>query len=363
MNNFENMDLNELLALCNENFYEVVTTPQDFFSYLCEISKRVCEEAACDEYPQVKLDNMHNIGMYYMGYQIPNTNIIALNENLVIDFFKEFAWRKNLYYVFMSVVTVIHETRHFLQENDGQDIDPIVKSYTAYKLFMTPSASKQVPYEAVPIEIDARAYAFEMLKGIPLFFQYFVSDIWRERDALRKKSSVARSINETYQNMDFLERKDQIFVYKMNKAYSKFLQINGLDRSDFELPPTITQPEALNGDPENADLIVEIAEEMAEFIEDLDVSTKGELKESLKKTDEVLKQSYPFLTDKQRQEVSGVLRVDILSRYESEKLYERIAPGFYKLMHCTHDGSDLPEIDTFWAVFGDQNKDLFVQDL
>lgn len=355
--NFKDMSLEKLLTLCNNNFFDVVANSDDFFEYLCEISKKVCDKYSCSEYPSVYktiyVDQDHKKLSFSMaGHYDSSSKHIYLSRHLVDTFFKEFASRKNFYYVFMGISAIIHETRHYIQYNNiDPQIDPIVKNYTAYLMYMPTQVRRQEQsYFMRPDEIDARAYVFELLNGIPLFYQYLsTNEKMTEKLALRAKSSVARSINETYRNIDQVERWGQMSVYKMNKAYSKFLQTIGLDRADLELPPTITQPEALNGDPDNAELIKSVAEGWEQIIGRLNVSNKHALKDSITKIDGMLKNDNSF-TNNQRQEVGALLKVFLLSRYENERLYERLSPGFYKLVHC-NDWSCCPEIDEFFKIY------------
>lgn len=58
MVNFNRLNLDQLLALFNDNFYKVITNKSEFYDYLKAISCRICDCYRTKNYPCFILDTM-----------------------------------------------------------------------------------------------------------------------------------------------------------------------------------------------------------------------------------------------------------------------------------------------------------------
>lgn len=351
MVNFNRLNLDQLLALFNDNFYKVITNKSEFYDYLKAISCRICDCYRTKNYPYFILDTMEK---GTMGMMMEN-RVISLNFKL-INAFPHYASLNNLYYPFVFISTMIHETRHFLQENSFQDIDPIVKSYNTYRTCLPRSAKDCISYGTEPIEIDARYFAFQVLKDRQFFDKYLFSGerLNYERIFSRQISSIAHSLNEAFNDLKNLNLSSKLSVFDMDKSYSEFLREIGLSKEFFKTKTIKDLPEKskqdlsfkLDWDSGVRDIMNENYDAMAKA----DRAQTSEL-------NLILKQSYSSLlklaqlSDSQKATLGDMLRLRAMSLYETDRLYHRLAPDYYDIVRDEIHKPKLREIEQFNDIY------------
>lgn len=318
------LSLRKLLKMFNRNFYKNIQDQETFFQYLTAISDAVCRKYGV-ETTTVFTGEM---GMCVLG----GGGIgVRLNESL-INAFPKFARQNNLFYVFKCIETVIHETRHYLQDSNGSKylhIDPLLKKFSEYKFVMSSGEKKCISYETNPIEIDARYYAFQTLKRAGgLFDKYLLHPIglFRELKKSKKSTSIARSLNETFGRIEELDPYRIGRVEELDEEYSSFLKTMGLTREDFLIKrPTKKQMEGHEKVKENDEAIHSL-NGIASQIEKGEIKTVEQLNEEL---DEVKEK---FAIDDSVLDIyASGMKLIMLENYERDALYERLAPGYAKI--------------------------------
>ncbi len=217
MNKFTEKSLDELLSYFGEDFYKRIDSKEDFIDYLQAISHRVLETEGVKSMPQYtfgrELDKASYLGQYGYGK-------ISLNNKL-IDGFDEFKKKDNLTYIFEMINAIIHESRHFLQDK-GENIHPIIKNY--YNLFaVLPQEDSNVSYSTSAIEIDARYYAYQIVKEHDNFKGY-INSSYRNNEfnsSISPSSHYADIINILNGDFSVLQK---ISAQNFEKTYMPFLE-------------------------------------------------------------------------------------------------------------------------------------------
>lgn len=223
MNKFSNKSLDELLAYFNEDFYKKISTKIEFIHYLEEISRRIIDVNGYREYPEYDFNGDMGNASGTLGKLRNNT--ITINEKLInaYDFFKE---QGNLYYVFQMIDTIIHETRHFLQANEIESIDPIVKQYYTLDIFLP--RYNHVSYFTNAYEIDARYYTYQVMNERTNLREY-ISSMYRD-----KEYSKSTYLSSHLANILMILNGDYSMLSKHNtlsfkKVYMPFIESLGID--------------------------------------------------------------------------------------------------------------------------------------
>ena len=222
MNKYSEKSLDELLSYFGDEFYQFVPTKEDFIWYLTEISHRIIEENGIKQFPQYNFFyNMQKntmLGSYSAG-------TIKMNNNLTngFDYFKE---KNNLHYVFKMIDSIIHETRHFLQDKQVESVSPIVKQYYTLDIFLPDD--NNVSYFTNVYEIDARYYTYQVMKEKDNLKTY-ISTKYRDEEYTR-----STFLSSHYANILMLQKGNYSSLTKFNaesfkKVYMPFLESLGID--------------------------------------------------------------------------------------------------------------------------------------
>ena len=103
------LSLRELITLGGQDFYKAITSQNDIMLYLQQVCNKVCEENGICTFPTLSTKNLRP---EYMGITLIDN--IYINSKF-LNLFEIFKALKNSHFIFMLLITVIHETRHFLQ--------------------------------------------------------------------------------------------------------------------------------------------------------------------------------------------------------------------------------------------------------
>lgn len=352
----KNLSLSELLNICNSDFYDIIKNKDEFFEYLKTLSYKVCDRYNIVDYPFFIADNSSNkiqIGTYKVN---PPTIII---NGLLIESFDKFKNIQNLYYPFLLITATLHETRHFLQHNSNRDIDPIVKKYTAYRPCSPIDIYKYISYGTEVAEIDARYFAYQALKGKGIFDRFIYSNesIAEESERSKEISSVARLLDESLKSYISLLPKTKVVLFDMNSTYNYFLYDIGIDRSAFKRKSinelSQQESESLNEKLNSQkDMLAEFLRYYSSIILHAEHGRSKPLKEILKLSNSELCK-FTSISEAQKREVSKIINLKALSKYETDKLYERIAPEFSNLVKKGFSNKSLSEIDEFKDIFNE----------
>ncbi len=351
----KNLSLSELLNICNNDFYDIIKNKDEFFEYLKTISHRVCDAYKIQQYPNYKTDNSMRKSCTGL-FLIKPPQTIALNGNL-IEAFDHFKTSKNLYYPFLLIRSIIHETRHYLQHNSDIDMDPIVKKYATYRMCSPIDIYKYISYGTEAIEIDARYFAFQVLRGRGLFdqFIYSTNSVYEETTRSKEISSIVRCLDETLKLYNNLLPETRTVLMDMNSAYNYFLYEIGLDREAFKRR-NIYDLSSEEGKilkeklRSQRDAISDFLYDCSYAIKDSERSQTGPLKEILKLSFSELRK-FTSLSDAQKEVVASMIHLRAISKYETDKLYDKIAPEFSKLIQqgdTTSSPNDIAEFGDKW---------------
>ena len=324
------LSLRKLLKMFNKNLYKTVQDQGTFFQYLTEISNAVCRKYGVRNC-YVGIDEMERL-----TFGEERRDGIFLNESL-INAFPKFARQNNLFYVFKCVETVIHETRHYLQDLIGNGkhlhIDPLLKKFATYQLVMPDEARKCISYGTNPLEIDARYYAFQTLKRAGgLFDRYLFHPIILDLEMEKSKgrTSIAKSLNKTLDSKKELTHVETSIVDQFAEEYSSFLEDIGFTREDISVKKATEEQkkdaEKLNTDEEFRRSVGAIAWRVK----------KGEIKsvEEVEKWLDSVKEKFA-VSDSVVDLYRDALEVWMHENDERDALYERLAPEYSEILQKT----------------------------
>ena len=168
MLNFDNMNLDQLLRLADDNFYEKVTTEDQFIDYITSIFYKTCLINGMS----TNLSSVFVANLQQKDYALFShvTNKLYLNKRF-FDLFDECKKEKNLFLPFRMIQTALHEARHFSQFNCRSKVDEYLKDYAQFSLYFL-DATVDMHYNTNPMEVDAKHYAYSILQAYPPLNKY-----------------------------------------------------------------------------------------------------------------------------------------------------------------------------------------------
>lgn len=330
---FEKYSMDELLKLFNRDFYKNVTSVNELLRYLSALSFKVCEEAG-ERYPQYKIVDFKNndvAGKHI--YKVANSGgkLVFTNNAIVLNLqylnkFEHFKKTDNLYYIYTLIDTVLHETRHYIQYGQKQNVDPLVKAFTHCGVLLPKKALERVAYIMQPVEIDARYYSYQAIKRFDSMKKYW-QNIGRKSEikGLGMASSLASMIKESKeQNLTDLS---QTSLKSMEESYNKVTQRKGM--VDFEDVFYISKAD------------IEKIGQMLSVDEKSEVIIKKVLhKFALNKLANLDREQIESMIRAERKDLisQGIIDKEVLKKitsiiinwYENEKVYKHIANNFYQ---------------------------------
>ena len=199
------MTSKELISSVGNDFYIKHDTPRKMASFLRAISGAICSEY---KLAPIEVDFRKSFPNYYGNYIIKSQKIV-LNSYLYNEF-EEFKSSKNMYYIFEMLESIVHETRHHIQFHAGKSIHPIVKNFA--ELALIKDGAKFLyndSYHLVPIEIDARHYAFLRLSESDYLKKYLLSQDYIDTEYSNR--------DKQYDYEHILKSKNQYFLPVIEK--------------------------------------------------------------------------------------------------------------------------------------------------
>ncbi len=158
---FEGMTSEEMLLSIDENFYKVVPTKRKLAKFTRVFMDKYCEERGIipSSFASVRLSHSTD-AKYDRGAGEVRVN------NCFLKSFEHFKKTNNFYFVTDYFDSVLHELRHHEQFTSGNsDIHPIVRNAGALnRRNKIIDLFDKYSYFGHPLELDARHFAYEMLK-------------------------------------------------------------------------------------------------------------------------------------------------------------------------------------------------------
>ena len=327
MINFKNYDLEGLLQLFNNDFYNVIKTKNMFFDYLKAISCRLCDIYQTESYPQIKSDLLEGnvIG------RAKSRQEIVLNEKY-LDAFPIYQTNKNLFYAFTTISTLIHETRHYLQANAKVNIDPLVKAFSLYKITAPKDALRHINYGTAINEIDARFFTYQTLKDNQNYEKYLLSaqNIGNEEILSKQLSSHALSIDDALKQINLILPQDQFAIMDMDKCYSHFLDEAGINKNDYKQITSLSDRLSLKMKLASSSTLSRFVKETYDDLSLASRASTDDLNQVLQKSKFRLR----FLlsvSDNEKIVLDEMFRLRALLHYETDMLYKLLAPEHFDL--------------------------------
>lgn len=348
MIDFSRYDLEGLLRLFNKDFYKVIKDERMFFDYLKAISYKICDNFQTVTYPTLKIESIERdvVG------RTKSMREIVLNDKYFYAFplFKKL---NNLFFVYEMIITIIHETRHFLQANAKVNMEPLIKNFLSYKAVAPSDALKYISYGTAINEIDARYFIYQILKDQPEYEKYLQSvySIQNEIKLSKHKSSHALSIKKAIEQIQQVIPQKQFAIINMDECYSNFLKEIGIKKEYYQ--ENSKQFSSLS---EVSNLNTKInTSSMSRFIkevyEDLSLARRAsreDLNAILNET-KFKMQFMPAITEDDKMMLNDMFRLRALLHYETDMLYKLIAPEYFDMLE--RKGEANPEdIKQFFMV-------------
>lgn len=239
MLDFKNMSLDQLLKLVDDNFYQKITTEEQFVDYVMNVYYKAClENNAPTNFSPVLIKEIRK-----KDYAIFNhlKNKLVINK-WPIRLFTQCKKNNNLFLPFRMISTVVHEARHIAQYYYPSKVDEYLKKYAQFTLLF-PETTTEMFYNTNPLEVDAKHYTYSLLLSYPYLNKYqshkkfFNKEFQRASgyasiyDALLKAKSIMRRC----QNVPEAHQK----VYTaLDISCTKFLAEHGIDKEKFKATST-----------------------------------------------------------------------------------------------------------------------------
>lgn len=318
------LSLRELITLGGQDFYKAITSQNDIMLYLQQVCNKVCEENGICTFPTLSTKNLQPD---YMGITLIDN--IYINSKL-LNLFEIFKGLKNSHYIFMLLITVIHETRHFLQYKNVNTIDPVVKTFAYYRQTIPSYALTSISYYTSATEIDARYYAYQTLKQDETFKHHIYNSKFIDKELKNslKLSSIEQSILMSFASFDDYTTWQQDVVFSMYSVYKDFLKEIDLDQSLY-LKSNLPK--------ENFDTLQDSISFYSDLIDDALMEYKFKIKYNTKMYHKLQDQLLLMgnteieslqISDEVKKIAKGFLRMHAVTTYETVMLYNKLAPEF-----------------------------------
>lgn len=344
------LDLKQLIALGGRDFYKFVQNKQDLMTYLNEVCMRVCQENGLTVSPQLSIVDLQG---ETMGISLLNN--IGINAKL-LNCFDIFKMLNNTHYVFMLISTVIHETRHFLQLGSLDNIDPIVKGFTAYHLTVPEFSLMPINYPTDVREVDARYYTYQVLNRDDTFKRHIYNKYYIDREMASSMniSSLAQSLLLNLAHIDNYSRATSQIVYSMKALYSEFLKGINLDLSMFSSKLQLTDGnlgKVLAQILYYGNLINDVINKYQDKIKKnsrMELKMQRHILELGKKEIDEL-----AVSEDVKQLAKDFLRMHAMTSYESCMLYSKIAPDFDNFKYVNNMPNEPDSQNEFISIYSD----------
>ena len=233
MQKFDNMNLTQLLNLVDNNFYQKIRNPSEFLDYLHTVYNKSCNRAGI--FNNLSRFSIHELDEDEYGVFYPEANLMVLNK-LLIDKFDKYKASNNLFYPYILITTVLHESRHFSQQNIKSNVDYFIKDFALFSKYLV-KYTEGIDYRTNMLEVDARYYAYKIMKSNKFLhqFQNHKSYMRKEIKASKGYSSIYSAILLAYsgfaRNNEACENK--VLIENLEKDCYEFMHENNIDAKDF----------------------------------------------------------------------------------------------------------------------------------
>ena len=237
MSNFSNCSLKQLLNLINKDFYDYISTKEDFINYATNIYQKACLSMG-QNMPIGKVCIAKLAERVYGSFNQLN-NVMYFDEK-PFECFDLCKLQKNTFLPYRVAQTALHEARHYAQHNNGEAVDEYLRKFAVFsKVYKEFTTQKYIDYNTNPLEVDARHYAYSVLYQFP-YLRQFISH-QRYIDCERKCSKGYSSIyiaylraNSAMHQLKEIKNETVIKVLEdLGKSCVSFLQTHNIDPKEF----------------------------------------------------------------------------------------------------------------------------------
>ena len=234
MLNFETMGLDQLLKLVDNNFYQKVTTEEQFIDFIINIYHKACLENGMSTNPSTVVVTKLQKKDYAVFNHLKNKLFI---NKCPIDFFEECKKQNNLFLPFLMIETAVHEARHFSQFNLNSKVDSYLKDYAQFALFF-PAATTDMHYNTDPLEVDAKHYTYSLLEKYPFLNKYqshrdFYNSEYKNASGYSSIYTALLKANSIMHQIGQVTADQQRVFASLDASCSAFLQEHGIDITEF----------------------------------------------------------------------------------------------------------------------------------
>ena len=235
MLNFRVMTLDQLLALVNDDFYKNVTSKAELEAY----SKNVYHKACLAD------GDFNNPSQFYIrsfqerafGLFDHIHNIIYINQ-ILFDLFEKSKQENNIFLPYILTQTLVHEARHFSQNNQKSSVDGYLKKF-AFCTKVFKGFDSDIASDTNPLEVDARAHTFTILQRYPSMQRFQNHQNYLKTEIRRKRgySSIFASVFKTMLKQQLYQgpRNDYLDsqLEKLKQSCIEFLENHSIDTDEF----------------------------------------------------------------------------------------------------------------------------------
>jgi len=170
----------EIIKTVDKDFFNKIDTPEKLKNFIQSLLDVLCNE---NNLPKIEIiyDNFYPD---FLGEFNLTDETIHINNTVFFEGFETFRKNNNLYFVYKSLDTILHEFRHYAQKKSkSKEISPKVKK--------SAKISKDYinNYDNIPAEVDARHYAYTKLAENEFFQNYSNYILNKEVSCLEDKKN------------------------------------------------------------------------------------------------------------------------------------------------------------------------------